>query len=185
MKSIIVSGPPAVGKTTVAMGLAAEFGSRYLSGGDVLKEMAREEGYDPAGNDWWDTAGGLEFLGRREQNPEFDRRLDQKLKDLFLQGGTVITSYTLPWLVRGGIKIWLDGSHSSSSQRMQLRDRMSPEEAHTITKKRFDKNRTLYKRLYGFDFGPDRDVFDIVIDTDNITADQVTDRAIKSVRSML
>ena len=43
-KSIVISGPPAVGKTTVAKGLAEEFQLQYLSGGDVLKEMAKEQG---------------------------------------------------------------------------------------------------------------------------------------------
>ena len=45
-KSIVISGPPAVGKTTVAKGLAKEFNLQYLSGGDVLKEMAKEQGLD-------------------------------------------------------------------------------------------------------------------------------------------
>ena len=115
-RSIVISGPPAVGKTTVARGLAEVFGMGYLSGGDILKEMAREEGFDPNGNDWWDTAEGMAFLGRRERNPEFDRRLDENLTGLFMGGGVVITSYTLPWLVRGGVKIWLAGSHESSNQ---------------------------------------------------------------------
>ena len=43
-KSIVVSGPPAIGKTTVAKGLAKEFNLNYLSGGDILKELASEEG---------------------------------------------------------------------------------------------------------------------------------------------
>ena len=54
-KSIVISGPPAVGKTTVAKGLAKEFNLQYLSGGDVLKEMAKEQGFDSDGDDWWDT----------------------------------------------------------------------------------------------------------------------------------
>ncbi|MDO8640585.1 MAG: AAA family ATPase, partial [Nitrosarchaeum sp.] len=54
-KSIVISGPPAVGKTTVAKGLADEFNLTYLSGGDILKEMANEQGFDVIGDDWWDT----------------------------------------------------------------------------------------------------------------------------------
>ena len=45
-KSIVISGPPAVGKTTVAKGLANEFNLTYLSGGDVLKDMAKEQGFE-------------------------------------------------------------------------------------------------------------------------------------------
>ena len=98
-KSIVISGPPAVGKTTVAKGLAKEFNLKYLSGGDVLKEMAKEQGFDSDGDDWWDTEEGMKFLNQREQNSEFDKNLDKKLTDLFNQGGMVITSYTLPWLI--------------------------------------------------------------------------------------
>lgn len=183
-KSIVISGPPAVGKTTVAMGLAKEFDVKYLSGGDVLKEMAREQGYDSSGDNWWDTKEGLEFLNQREQNSEFDKKLDDKLIKLFLQGGMVITSYTLPWLIDDGIKIWLEGSHISSTQRMQSRDNMSSEEARSITKKRFDKNKILYKKLYDFDFGEDKSVFDVIIQTDDLTAKQVIDVATEHVRKI-
>jgi cytidylate kinase len=184
-KSIVISGPPAVGKTTVAKGLAKEFQLQYLSGGDVLKEMAKEQGFDSDGDDWWDTDDGMKFLSQREQNSEFDKKLDEKLTGLFNQGGMVITSYTLPWLAKGGIKIWLEGSHKSSSMRMQSRDNMSPDEAYEITKKRFDKNKALYKKLYNFDFGDDTSVFDVIINTDNLTAQQVIDVAKETVRKLL
>jgi cytidylate kinase len=183
-KSIVISGPPAVGKTTVAKGLAEEFQLQYLSGGDVLKEMAKEQGFDSEGDDWWDTDDGMKFLNQREQNSEFDKTLDKKLTKLFNQGGMVITSYTLPWLIEDGIKIWLEGSHESSTERMQSRDNMSPQAAYEITKERFDKNKALYKKLYHFDFGDDKSVFDVIINTDNLTAQQVIDVAKETVRKL-
>ena len=184
-KSIVISGPPAVGKTTVAQGLADEFHLQYLSGGDVLKEMANEHGFDSKGDDWWDTEEGMEFRNQREQNTEFDKKLDEKLSILFNQGGMVITSYTLPWLVKDGISIWLEGSHESSTNRMQSRDNMSSEDAYKITKERFDKNKALYKKLYDFDFGEDKSVFDLIINTDNLTAQQVIDVTKETVRKLL
>jgi cytidylate kinase len=183
--SIVISGPPAVGKTTVAKGLAKEFNLKYLSGGDVLKEMAKEHGFNSDGDDWWDTEEGMKFLNQREQNSEFDKNLDKKLTDLFNQGGMVITSYTLPWLIDTGVKIWLDASHESSTQRMQSRDNMSSENAYEITKTRFDKNKALYKKLYGFNFGEDKDVFDVIINTDNLTANQVIDVTAETVRKLI
>ncbi len=184
-KSIVISGPPAVGKTTVAKGLARVFGLEHVSGGDVLKEMASRQGFDSSSDDWWDTDEGMKFLERREKNPEFDKKLDEKLIVLFNQGGMIITSYTLPWLVSGGIRIWLEGSHESSIKRMQRRDGMSPDVARTITRKRFDKNTALYKKIYNFDFGQDTSVFDSVINTDDLTAQQVIDAASKIVRKLL
>ena len=184
-KSIVISGPPAVGKTTVAKGLAREFNLKYLSGGDVLKELAREQGFEVDGDDWWDTLEGMKFLKQRETNSEFDKKVDEKLIGLFNQGGMVITSYTLPWLVDNGIKIWLEGSHHSSSERMKNRDNMSSEEAFEVTKERYDKNKALYKKLYNFDFGEDISVFDKIIDTDNLNATQVIEKSKEIVRDLL
>ena len=185
INSVIISGPPAVGKTTVAKELARERDLKYLSGGDVLKELAKDQGYDVDGDDWWDRPEGLKFLDQRKDNDEFDKKVDQKLEELFHQGGIIITSYTLPWLVKGGIKIWLDGSHENSAKRMTKRDNMSSEEAYQITKKRYDENKVLYKKLYNFDYGKDTSVFDIIIDTDDLDANQVIDIAKKSVKELL
>ncbi len=174
-----------MGKTTVAKSIAEEFNLKYLSGGDVLKEMAKEDGFDTAGDDWWDTQDGMRFLNKRAQNSEFDKKVDKKLKELFYKGGVVITSYTLPWLVDDGIKIWLDGSHQSSASRMTMRDNMPNEEALEITKKRYDENKALYKKLYNFNFGEDMSVFDKIINTDGLTAQEVIQISKKTVKELL
>jgi cytidylate kinase len=68
---------------------------------------------------------------------------------------------------------------------MQSRDNMSTEKAYEITKKRFDQNKALYKKLYDFDFGDDKSVFDLIINTDNLTAQQVIDVTKETVRKLL
>lgn len=184
-KSVIISGPPAIGKTTVAKGLAKEFGLTYLGGGDILKELAKEEGFQTGGDDWWDTPDGMKFLNQRSENPEFDKKVDEKLKDLFLKGGVVITSYTLPWLVEDGIKIWLDGSLENSALRMKKRDNMEESKALEIVKTRYEKNKKIYKKLYDFDFGEDLSVFDKIIDTDELDAKKVLEIAKSTVKGLL
>ncbi len=191
-----------MGKTTVAKHLANEFGLRHVSGGDVLKEMARKQGFDSEGDDWWDTQEGMTFLRQRTSNPEFDKKLDDRLMTLFTGGGVSITSYTLPWLIQthhddvgdddpnsadlvNGIKIWLDGSHASSAERMTIRDKMSSKDAFAVTKERFDRNKDLYKKIYGFDFGYNESIFDFAVYTDGITAQQVIDAAKQNVRRIL
>ena len=111
----MVSGPPAVGKTTVAKALGEKFNLQYVSGGDVLKEIASECGFNTSGDDWWDTSDGLKFLKIRSENDEYDRRVDEKLAKAYNAGGAVMTSYTIPWISQGGIKIWLGGSHKISA----------------------------------------------------------------------
>ena len=182
LKSIIISGPPAIGKTTIAKGLAKEFGLMHLSGGDILKELAEEEGFETKGDDWWDTQEGIDFLSKRQENSEFDKHVDDKLKKLFSKGNVVITSYTLPWLVEGGVKIWLDGSKENSAQRMTTRDNLSKNDTLEIVQKRYNENKIIYKALYGFEFGEDLSVFDKIIETDNLNAEQVLELAKSTVR---
>jgi len=62
---------------------------------------------------------------------------------------------------------------------------MNSDDAYLITKKRFDKNKALYKKLYDFDFGEDKSVFDVIINTDNLTAQQVIDVTKETVRKLL
>ena len=172
-QSIVVSGPPAIGKTTVAKGLAKEFDLNYLSGGDILKELASEQGFSSSGDDWWDTEDGMKFLNQRKENSEFDKKVDEKLIQLFEKGNVVITSYTLPWLIDSGIKLWLDGTVENSAKRMQNRDNLDESSALAVVNKRFNENKLIYKNLYNFEFGDDLSVFDKIIQTDGINADQV------------
>jgi len=182
IKSIIISGPPAIGKTTIAKGLAKEFDIEYLSGGDILKDLAGEQGFQTQGDDWWDTLDGINFLEQRKKNPEFDKNVDNKLKELFSKGGIVVTSYTLPWLVEGGVKIWLDGSKENSALRMTTRDNSSKDDALEIVQKRYNENKIIYKELYGFEFGEDLSVFDKIIETDELNVEQVLEIAKSTVR---
>ena len=184
-KSVVVSGPPAIGKTTVAKGLAREFNLTHLSGGDILKEIASEQGFSSTGDDWWDTEEGMEFLDQRKKNPEFDKKVDEKLKTLFQSGGVVITSYTLPWIVDGGIKIWLAGAVENSAKRMQNRDNLTEHDALNVVKKRFSENKIIYKALYNFEFGEDLSVFDKIIETDGLNATEVLDKAKSTVRELI
>ena len=185
LRSVIISGPPAIGKTTIAKGLAEEFNLTHLSGGDILKEMAEAEGFSSHGDDWWDTQDGMNFLEKRKINTDFDKKVDEKLQELFHQGNVVITSYTLPWLVNDGIKLWLSGSFVNSARRMKTRDNVTELDALEVVKKRFDENKEMYKSLYNFEFGQDRSVFDKIINTDDLNAEQVLKIAKSTVRELL
>ncbi|MGH9921385.1 MAG: (d)CMP kinase [Nitrososphaerales archaeon] len=177
MKAIIISGLPAVGKTTVAKSIASKFNLKQYSGGDVLKEMAIAKGYAMSGNDWWDTEQGIKFLSERKSNPDFDKKVDGRLQELAAKGDVVITSYTLPWLAKDAVKFWLKGSRESRARRMANRDNMQYEKALQIISMRDEENKKLYMKLYGIRFGDDLSVFDYVLNTDQLTVDSVVDIA--------
>ncbi|HUH99502.1 MAG TPA: cytidylate kinase family protein [Nitrososphaerales archaeon] len=173
MKAIILCGMPAVGKTTVAKTIASKLGLKVIGGGDILKEIAMEEGYNAVGDDWWDTKEGMRFMEERAGDPEFDREVDKRLLARAAKGDVVITSYTLPWLAKDGIKVWLSGTKKSRAERMARRDSTSPEECAKVIESRDSENYALYKKLYGVRFGEDLSPFTIVVGTDGVPADKV------------
>jgi cytidylate kinase len=177
--SIVISGWPAVGKTTIACKLAEEFDIVMYNGGDILKMLAEDKGYSVKRDDWWDTPEAKKFMEERRSDPSFDKKVDEKLAEIVKRGRTVITSYTLPWLVLDEsiiiIKFWLRGSPENRASRMAKRDGISFEEAKSITNMRDEENKRIYYRLYGFRFGEDLTVFDYVLNTDRLSLESLVE----------
>jgi cytidylate kinase len=173
--SVVISGWPAVGKTTIAGKLAEEFGLVMYNGGDILKMLAAERGYSTERDDWWDTAEAKKFMRERRSDQSFDKKVDKTLAEIVRKGGAVITSYTLPWLVKeeSVIKIWLRGSPENRAKRMANRDSISLAEAKRIVALRDAENKKIYYKLYRFNFGEDLTVFDYVLNTDRLPLDSL------------
>lgn len=166
--SIVISGWPAVGKTTMAVELAKIFNLKLYSGGDILKLLAGAKGYSTSSNDWWDTDEAKRFMEERKSDPSFDKQVDNKLIQIIKSENALITSYTLPWLVEeeGVIKFWLKASQENRARRMANRDTISYTQAKNVIQVRDSENINIYKNLYGFDFGEDLKVFDFCLNTD-------------------
>src|SRR5512138_1898484 len=76
---ICISGMAGTGKSTLAKKLAKKYGLAYYSGGDALKDLAKEQGYDTSVAGWWESPIGLQFLQTRLTDPKFDKAVDDKL----------------------------------------------------------------------------------------------------------
>ncbi len=172
--SIVISGWPAVGKTTIAQNLAKDFNLKLWNGGDILKMMAYERGYSSSLNhDWWDTEEAANFMKERNDNPNFDREVDNRLIELVKEGNVVITSYTLPWISDATINFWLQGSVDNRSKRMSMRDKIDINTAKKIVQRRDVENKLIYQKLYQFEFGEKLDVFDFVMNTDILSLESL------------
>lgn len=172
--SIVISGWPAVGKTTIAENLAKVFNLKLWNGGDILKMMAYERGYSSSLNhDWWDTEEAARFMKERNNNPNFDREVDARLIELSKEGNVVITSYTLPWISDATINFWLQGSVDNRSKRMSMRDKIDINIAKKIVQRRDVENKLIYQKLYQFEFGEKLDVFDFAMNTDILSLESL------------
>ena len=146
---------------------------KYYGGGEALKEIAIENGFNAIGNDWWDTPEGLSFLKQREKNFEFDKRIDKKLIELAKTGNVVISSYVLPWIYDGGLKFWINASTKTRAARMSVRDNTSVSNSTKIVKIRDECNVSLYKQLYNIDLNSDFTVFDYKLSTDDLNKEGI------------
>ena len=170
---ICVCGMAGCGKSTVAKKLAEKYGLRYFSGGNALKALALEAGYKPSQRGWWETAEGMKFLQQRMKDPKFDKRVDEKLLELANQGNVVLDSWTMPWLLKEGFKVWLEASPHVRARRVAGRDGISVENVLKVLKEKDKRTQVIYKGLYGFNLGNDFSPFNLILDTDELDVDEV------------
>jgi cytidylate kinase len=170
---ICISGMAGTGKSTLAKKLAQNYGFDYYSGGDALKVLASEEGYDASQPGWWESPQGLKFLKQREGDAKFDRAVDQKLLECTEKANVLLDSWTMPWLLRSGFKIWLLASMEKRAARVAQRDQITVEQALKVLKEKEDRTKGIYKKLYGFMLGEDFQPFNLVLDTESLNAEEV------------
>ena len=170
---ICISGMAGTGKSTISKKLAEKYNLKCYSGGDALKELAKAEGYDVSRQGWWESPEGLNFLRERANDPKFDKAVDAELLKYAQQGNVLLDSWTMPWLLNGGFKIWLMASIEKRAARVAERDKITVNEAFKVLEEKEDRTKTIYKKLYGFVLGEDFAPFDLVLDTDNLNAEEV------------
>lgn len=182
---ICISGMAGTGKSTLSKKLAEKYNLKCFSGGDALKELANAEGYDASRQGWWESPEGLNFLNERIRNPKFDQAVDSKLLEYAKQGNVLLDSWTMPWLLKGGFKIWLMASIEKRAARVAERDKITIDEAFEVLKEKEERTKSIYKTLYGFSLGEDFAPFDLVLDTDNLSADEVFEVLCRVIGNMV
>jgi cytidylate kinase len=170
---VCISGMAGTGKSTLAKKLAKKYQLRYYSGGDVLKALAAEEGYDSSSRGWWESPEGLRFLKKREKDLNFDKKVDDKLLEYAEGGRVLLDSWTMPWLLKTGFKIWLVASIEKRAERIARRDRIPVKEAFRVLNEKEAGTKAIYQKLYGFTLGENFEPFNLVLDTDNLNAGKV------------
>ncbi|MEM1561379.1 MAG: cytidylate kinase family protein [Candidatus Bathyarchaeia archaeon] len=170
---ICISGLAGSGKSTAARKIAKHYGLKFYSGGDALKAVALEMGYKVSERGWWETESGIQFVGERLRNLEIDRRVDEKMMEWAREGDVVLDSWTMPWLLKEGFKIWLDASEEVRAARIARRDGISFEEALRRMRERETKTKEIYQKLYGFKLGEDFEPFHVILDVNNLNEDEV------------
>jgi len=182
---ICISGMAGTGKSTLSKKIAEKYNLTYYSGGDALKALAAEEGYDSNSPGWWESPEGLSFLETREKNLKYDKLVDNKLLEFAQQGNVLLDSWTVPWLINYGFKIWLLASIDKRAERIAQRDKMVKSKALKVLKEKEARTKNIYKTLYGFKLGEDFTPFNLVLDTEKLNAKEVFDVLCKVMETII
>lgn len=188
---ITISGMPRSGKTTIVSNLKDYYASKgvnivSLSIGDLLREIARKEGYDVT-----------EFNRQSEKRPEIDKKLDALLKetgkrikenpkentiyliDSRMAWNFIPESFSIRLTVdenEAGKRAFMDTSKGSEEQYASI------EEATKKIAERTSSEVKRYKNAYGVDLG-NPDNYNLVINTTDVPIPEILD-TIQSCISM-
>ncbi|MDD1772996.1 MAG: AAA family ATPase [Methanomassiliicoccales archaeon] len=173
---ITISGPPGSGKTTICKMLSDRLGIECVISGAIFREMAEEQGLSLS-----------KFGSLCEVDFKYDRLLDERMlriaeakRDVLLEG-----RLTAHMLHRNGIpayKIFLGASLAVRAKRIAGREGIDENEARRSIIEREKCEAKRYEGCYGIDLA-DKSVYDLVIDTSDLTPEQVSDMIVANLEA--
>jgi cytidylate kinase len=159
---ITVGGLPGSGKSTFARLLAEDMGLRYLSAGQVFREMARERGMELR-----------EFSKHAEGDHDIDRRIEEMQVEKSRGGDVVVDSRLSAWVVENpDLRIYLSVGRPERARRVAQRDGIPMEQAINLVSEREMSERKRYKEIYDIDV-TDIGVYDIIINSGTFLPDEI------------
>ena len=169
---IAISGLHGTGKSTISKKLAEKLQLRYYSTGNAFREFAEKMNMTLE-----------EFSEYVEQHPDIDKDLDNKIVDIAKQGNVVAESQLSGYLLDkiAVYKILLKCPLELRVKRMSERDGMNYEEKLKETRFRENSELERFKILYNIDVSDEKrakEVFDLIIETQNLTIDETVNKII-------
>ena len=176
---IAISGKAGSGKSTVAKLLAQKLNLRHYSIGDLMREMASEKDLTL-----------LELNRLAEKDSSIDFELDQKLKNLgkakdkFVVDGR-LTAFFVP---NADARVFLDAEDGVRAKRILgdvREEEINKSLNSTISniKSREASEKLRYKKYYNIDY-MDKSLYNLIIDTSEMTPEEVVDRIVKFIQKM-
>ncbi len=173
---ITIGGQAGSGKSSVGELLAKKLGYKYWSMGDIRREMARKRGL---------TLREFNKLGEREDFT--DKEVDEFQRGLGKKDNLVINGRTSYYFIPDSVKVFLVADLDERARRVfRDRDRQNEtfrdlEDVKEKIVERDESDERRYRRIYGIVVHDEKN-YDYVVDTSNISVEQVVEKIIELLK---
>ncbi len=168
---ITISGAPGTGTTTLARGLAASLGLRWVNSGDLFRRIASEK-----------NISVKEMNRLAEKGPEIDYQIDDAQKALARDGSGIFEGRISGHLLPADLKVLLKADLRARAERIARREAKLPEDAMQETRAREESEARRYKKYYNIDIN-DLSVYDLVVDTGRFNEPQTFSIVLAAARA--
>jgi cytidylate kinase len=166
---IAISGQSGCGNTTAVHNVGKTLGLNVVN--YTFRDLARDL-----------DVPFEEIQKRAGETKVYDFLTDLSLIRASLQPRAVVGSRLAAWLVDADLRVWLHAPLETRAKRIHQREKDSLYESVLYrTLQRDEQNRKRYLQLYGIDIN-DRSDFDIIINTERLTAEQVSSLIVAAAR---
>jgi len=172
---VTIGGPHGTGKSTYAKMIARQFKLRYVSAGQLFRDLAKEKGVS------------LEELSKQAaSSPEIDRMIDERSTVEAQKGDAVIEGQLAAWVAKdlAQVRIYLKAPDEERVTRIANRDRLNHEAARQQTLERERIQRERYQRYYGINID-DLSLYNIVIDTGSRSVESTCTELMSRIHEIL
>ena len=174
---VTVSGPPGSGKTTVARLVAKRLGFELIATGKIFRNQAKEAGMDVH-----------KYNELAERDATIDRDLDDKIVRIARSKDNIVLEGRLAGQLLnrnriGAFRVFVTASIRTRAERIARRERTRPLDELKSLQSREESERRRYLEYYNIDIG-DLSVYDLVVDSNDITAEECSDIILRELRKM-
>ena len=205
MATIVISGLPGSGSTTIAKLISKKLNYSYFSAGQLWKDIAqgnlKNQTYFPLFMDLAEkhnlklpnfssvskgTAAVKLWKTDLGKNPKFHEVIEELQQELSRKGNIIIDGkLSIHMIKESDLKIWLSGSLNARSIRTSQRDNISKDEATTLLKEREELHRSEWLKIYGFDYLTQEKEADLVIDSTEKSPENISNLILMKLNNKL
>ncbi len=171
---IVISGKIGSGKTTVAKLLAKKLNFKYISMGEIFRQIAKER-----------NLSLIELSKLAEKDPSIDFEIDERQKRIAQEENDIIIDSRLgAWFLNCDLKICLIAPIEVRAKRVAEREGKNYEEALREIMERERSEALRYKKYYNIDVN-NIEIFDLIINTTKFKPEDICEIIYNVVKKII